>query len=278
MKTEELKELLSHAAGIAREAGERIIEVKAGRFKIEIKSDGSPVSAADLAAHDIILAGIEALGTGLPVISEENYDHQGLPDSDLFWLVDPLDGTKEFIRGGNDYTVNIALVEAGRPVLGAVYAPETSISYSAASGTGAWRAAGQAPAERIEASANGSRITAVVSKSHLNRRTEQFLQRQGVDRVIQSGSSIKLCLVADGSAQIYPRLGPTSLWDTAAAAAVALEAGCRVIDLQGAPLDYSGGGGIIHAGFIVYSPGAFAGRLVLPADYEAQMDIESSLT
>jgi len=255
-------------ARIAVAAGERIIEVKSGRLAVDIKPDGSPVSAADLAAHDTILLGFESIGSAIPVVSEESYDDCGLPDGDLFWLVDPLDGTREFIRGGKDYTVNIGLVERGRPVLGVVYAPETTVAYTAAAGLGAWRAAGQGPAAKIRASANGRQITAVVSKSHFGQRTQLFLERHRVDRVIQSGSSIKICLVAEGSAQIYPRLGPTCLWDSAAAGAVALEAGCRLIDLEGRPLDYSGTGGIKHNGFIVYSPEAFPGRLVLPAEYE----------
>ena len=173
---------------------------------------------------------------------------------EVFWLIDPLDGTKEFIKGLTEYTVNVALVVAFRPVLGVVVAPALDSAWYAAEGAGAWRQVGDGPAERLACSTAGTPVSAVVSRSHCSPETLDFLKANGIDPAagISKGSSLKLCAVADGSADVYPRLGPTNIWDTAAAAAVARIAGCRVTDLAGEDLSYDPASGTLREGFLVF--------------------------
>ena len=156
-----------------------------------------------------------------------------------FWLIDPLDGTKEFISRNGEFTVNIALIEAGRTVLGVVYAPAMDALYWGGAGLGAFRCiGGQTVAIKVAASTPGAALRVVASKSHLNEATRSFIDRFGEVSLVQAGSSLKFCRVAEGEADIYPRLGPTCEWDTAAAQAVLEGAGGVVVDLEGAPLLY----------------------------------------
>ncbi|MEA2663775.1 MAG: 3(2), 5-bisphosphate nucleotidase [Candidatus Eremiobacteraeota bacterium] len=233
--------MLDEVLALARRAGDAILAVVAARAHAPtLKADDSPVTAADLAADRVIAAGLAALDPLTPLVSEEQ---ERVHDGTLarFWLVDPLDGTREFVRGGDDYTVNIALVEDGVPVLGVVHVPATGVSYAAARGAGATRVE-DGESRPIAARRAGAQdeLVVVASRSHRNDALEAFLGALPPHRAISIGSSLKLCLVAEGAADLYPRTGPTSWWDTAAAHAVALEAGAEVVTLDGAPLRYAG--------------------------------------
>jgi 3'(2'), 5'-bisphosphate nucleotidase len=231
--------LLDDLADAAREAGEAILSIVRRGFEVEAKHDTSPVTEADRAAELIILAALARAAPGVPVIAEEEVAAGRIPAHDnLFFLVDPLDGTKEFIRGGDDYTVNIGLIQRSGPRLGVVYAPATGRLHGGIVGKGAWvdEGGGRQP---IQTRPRGSEITAVASKSHLNQATIDYLDAAvGTCGYVSVGSSLKFCIVAEGKADIYPRAAPTSEWDTAAGHAVLLAAGGLVDAPDGEPLRY----------------------------------------
>jgi 3'(2'), 5'-bisphosphate nucleotidase len=231
--------LLDDLAVAARQAGAAILEIVRRGFEVESKHDTSPVTEADRAAELIILAALARAAPGVPVIAEEEVAAGRIPaHDDTYFLVDPLDGTKEFIRGGDDYTVNIGLIERGAPRLGVVFAPASGRLHGGCVGEGAWvdEGAGQV---RIRTRARGDEITAVASKSHLNQATVDYLEAAvGSCGYISIGSSLKFCIVAEGKADIYPRAAPTSEWDTAAGHAVLLAAGGLVDGPDGEPLGY----------------------------------------
>jgi len=253
LTTDTIHALLAPCREIARRAGLAIQAVAAEDLNVEEKSDGSPLTRADRASHECIAAGLAELSPPLPLLSEEG-DVEAFQAScpPTFWLIDPLDGTKEFVHRRTDYTVNIALVYRTRPVLGVVYAPALDTMWFAAQGTGAYRQAGQHAPTNIAPSAAARPRSAVASRSHLSEQTQAFLQRNGIEQFTSHGSSIKLCAVAEGKADIYPRHGPTNIWDTAAAAAVAIEAGCRVVALDGTDLSYDPAEGLLREGFLVH--------------------------
>jgi 3'(2'), 5'-bisphosphate nucleotidase len=182
----------------------------------------------------------------------------------MYWCVDPLDGTKEFVKKRDEYTVNIALVRDGRPVLGVIYIPAQDVLYCAAVNAGAWRVnhasevadprGDEAQPLPVRLPAEDALLTAVASRSHPSAETEAFLQRHGITEVLRHGSSLKICAVAEGAADVYPRFGPTCLWDTAAGAAIARVADCAVVATDGQPLEYRVQSGLKHNGFIVYRP------------------------
>lgn len=249
-----LNELRLACCRTAVVAGREIERIAGEGVTAEYKDDGSPLTRADMASNAIILDALAGLFPSFPVVSEE-CDHTQVAEAapDIYWLVDPLDGTKEFVKGIPEYTVNIALVENGTPVLGVVQIPAAGICYSACRGCGAWRSAGAAEELRIEATGTDDPVVAVVSRSHPSDATNTFLERVGVRETLPRGSSLKVCAVADGGADIYPRLGPTWFWDSAAGVAVALEAGAEAATPEGEPLDYRLGGSIKHPGFVVWS-------------------------
>jgi 3'(2'), 5'-bisphosphate nucleotidase len=249
---EKLERLVEDCVTIAVRAGEAIRQVADEALDVREKQDGSPLTRADQAAHDIIVRDLSELSPTYEILSEEGaQEDPGLWDADPYWLVDPLDGTKEFIAGRDEYTVNIALVEAAVPILGVIYLPAQDITYYAARDCGAWKRAGAGQAAAISPSQGDKPRSAVASRSHLSDRTRAFMEANGIEQFIQSGSSIKICAVAEGKADIYPRHGPTCLWDTGAGAAIAREAGCRIIDLAGQPLRYDPSEGVLCPGFIV---------------------------
>lgn len=239
----------------ARGAGRAILEVAAGDIEAVAKDDGSPLTRADLASHDAIMAGLAPLEPKLPILSEEGDLDTSGGSWRAYWCVDPLDGTKEFVKGLDEYTVNIALVEAGRCVLGVVHLPATGVTYWGGAGLGAFKCAGDSGGQAIRPSSARAPASAVISRSHPSAETHAFLETHGIGHVIPRGSSLKICAVAEGAADVYPRFGPTCLWDTAAGAAVAIAARCRVVDLAGAPLSYDVADGLKRAGFIVYPEG-----------------------
>lgn len=245
--------LLEDLAEAATEAGTAILEIVGRGFDVETKSDRSPVTEADRAAELVILAALARAAPGVPVIAEEEVAAGRIPaHDDCFFLVDPLDGTKEFVRGGEDYTVNIGLVEAGRPRLGVVYAPATGRLHSGLVGEGAWlEHRGQRTP--ISTRARGEQITAVASKSHLTQSTIDYLEAAcGACGYVAVGSSLKFCILAEGGADIYPRAGPTSEWDTCAGHAVLLAAGGLVDAPDGTALRY-GKRAFINRAFVATS-------------------------
>ncbi len=235
-------DLVDSVVSIAHAAGERILEVYYGEdHGTTAKADRSPLTLADRAAHDHIVAALERFDPATPILSEES---ESIPAAQRagwrrFWLVDPLDGTKEFIKRNGEFTVNIALIEDGAPVLGVVYAPVLRVTYAAAAGRGANRADGESAPQAIGVSdyrVAGLRV--VASRSHAGDVLPRFLAAAGDPPCVSSGSSLKLCLVADGTANLYPRFGPTMEWDVAAAHCVVTEAGGAVCGIDGAPLAY----------------------------------------
>ena len=231
--------LTEDLAEAAREAGEAILAVVRRGFEVQSKRDTSPVTEADRAAELIILAALARAAPGVPVIAEEEVAAGRIPAHDeIYFLVDPLDGTKEFVRGGDDYTVNIGLIEGGSPTLGVVYSPASGRLHGGCVGEGAWLEQGQGR-EPIRTRARAQEITAVASKSHFNQPTADYLEAAvGACGYVSIGSSLKFCIVAEGKADIYPRLAPTSEWDTAAGHAVLLAAGGLVDGPDGSPLRY----------------------------------------
>jgi 3'(2'), 5'-bisphosphate nucleotidase len=231
--------LVDQLAEAAREAGDAILEIVRRGFEVEAKQDRSPVTEADRAAELVILAALARAAPGVPVIAEEEVAAGRIPThDDTYFLVDPLDGTKEFVRGGDDYTVNIGLIEQGVPRLGVVFAPATGVLHGGSVGEGAWvhDGSGRRPIRTRE---RGEQITAVASKSHLNQATIDYLEAAvGTCGYVSVGSSLKFCIVAEGGADIYPRASPTSEWDTAAGHAVLLAAGGIVDGPDGGPLRY----------------------------------------
>jgi 3'(2'), 5'-bisphosphate nucleotidase len=237
--TADRRRLLDDLAAAAREAGEAILKVVQRGFEVESKHDSSPVTEADRAAELTILAALARAAPGLPVIAEEEVAAGRIPAyEDTYFLVDPLDGTKEFVRGGDDYTVNIGLIEEGVPTMGVIFAPATDRLYCGCLREGAWADAGQGRLA-IRTRSLGDQVTAVASRSHLNQATIDYLEAAvGTCGYISIGSSLKFCLLAEGAADIYPRASPTSEWDTAAGHALLLAAGGLVHGPDGKPLHY----------------------------------------
>lgn len=215
------------------------------------KSDDSPVTAADLAAHGVIMQALTALTPEVSVLSEEEPPAWEVRQHwQTYWLVDPLDGTKEFIKRNGEFTVNIALIENGKPTLGVVYAPALGVMYSAAQGK-AWKEEG---GHRTRIQVREARPPlVVVSRSHADKDEElkEYLQQLGEHQTTAIGSSLKFCLVAEGKAQLYPRFGPTNIWDTGAGHAVAIAAGAHVHDWKGKDLDYTPRESFLNPGFRV---------------------------
>lgn len=265
--TQDLGTLLEAVGALARRAGEAILATRLEAGDVEQKDDGSPVTRADLASEAMILAGLATLAPGMPVVSEEGDVLRAVAAAgSTFWLVDPLDGTKEFVKGLPEYTVNIALVEDGEPILGAIHVPPPDVLYLAARGLGARRVDARGTAA-LRAQEVGRLTRAVASRSHGSAQTEAFLARLGITETASRGSSLKMCAIAEGVADVYPRLSPTRLWDTAAGTAIARAAGCEVRDLHWQPLRYDLASGLVRPGFVVCAPGE--GLLACRAALEA---------
>jgi 3'(2'), 5'-bisphosphate nucleotidase len=257
MSAPKINGLLPVAVRAARAAGREILEVYAGAdFGVEIKSDRSPLTIADRRAHRAIVEGLTA--SGLPVLSEEGRDifYDERRGWAAFWMVDPLDGTKEFIKRNGEFTVNIALIRDGTPVLGVVFAPVLDVLYAAREGLGAYKIKNSGGKEEISEeeilrigmqlplARKAGPFRVVASRSHMTAETLAFVDAEkdarGAVELVSVGSSLKLCLVAEGTADVYPRFGPTMEWDTAAGDAVARAAGCMVTRTDGTdPLLYN---------------------------------------
>ncbi len=256
-------ELIREVGRIAAAAAELIMRVRGraalgGSIAQQSKPDHSPVTEADLAAHQLIAAELRRLTPGVPVLSEEaaEVDFETRSSWSRFWLVDPLDGTKEFLAGRDDFTVNIALIEGHHPILGVVQVPPTGVCYSGIVGTGAWRrdSPGATPQAIHIAERSMTPVRVAGSRSHRGTSLDGFLQRLGTNELFPIGSSLKFCLLAEGGADVYPRLGPTSEWDTAAGHAVLAAAGGQVRRIDGASLLYNTQRDWVNPYFIAFGP------------------------
>jgi 3'(2'), 5'-bisphosphate nucleotidase len=250
-----LQTWLEKARFAAQAAGEKILEVYHSEdFGAELKGDQSPLTKADRLGHEAIIAVLSE--SGLPILSEEgkHMPYETRKDWDAFWLVDPLDGTKEFIKRNGEFTVNIALISAGRPILGVVYVPVTGLLYEGLEGEGAFLTAGgeRKPIRCAEFSHTDEGLVMVGSRSHMNPETEAFVARYKNPQMTSMGSSLKLMLVAEGKAHVYPRIAPTMEWDTAAAQAVVEQAGGKVLQFEtGEPVVYNKEN-LLNPHFVVY--------------------------
>jgi 3'(2'), 5'-bisphosphate nucleotidase len=260
--------LLAPVVGLCRRAGEVILPFWRSGVEVKAKSDDSPVTAADLAAHELLVSGLKALDPDIHILSEEDAN---IPLSERsqwqrWWLVDPLDGTKEFISGSEEFTVNVALIENGRVVFGVVSMPTNNRCWFGGAGLGAWRSDSVAQAEPIRVRnqpAAGESFTVVASRRHSSPAQERLLAGLSVAvgelELANIGSSLKFCLLAEGSADCYPRLAPTSQWDTAAAQGVLEGAGGVVLDLAGETFDYPPRESLLN-GFFLALPAQAAWR------------------
>jgi len=234
------------AVNIARKAGERILEIYDRGFDVETKADGSPLTTADRLAHELIVTELEKMDPDIPLLSEESPGEifEQRRNWNRFWLIDPLDGTKEFVSRRGEFTVNIALIENGQPVLGVVHTPVQQLTHWAWAGGDALRQHGSGNPSAIRARIHeGGKPTIVASRSHGRGNLEKYLagveKKFGGYELTSMGSALKICIVAEGKADVYPRLGPTSEWDTAAAHCVLTAAGGSVNDQNGEPLRYN---------------------------------------
>lgn len=248
------KNLLGKLVETARAAGKAVLDVYESDFEVSYKDDRSPLTEADRRSHGIIADALGRLSPAIPVLSEEG---KHIPYAErkgwgAFYLVDPLDGTKEFINRNGEFTVNIALIEDGRPILGVVHVPVQGTTYYAMEGAGAYRQKNDEPPQKIKTrQAPEDGLTVVASRSHPSPELEDFLKKLKVKDRVSRGSSLKFCLVAEGGADVYPRLGPTWEWDTAAGHTIVEEAGGTVEDLEGRALLYNKKA-LKHEGFIVF--------------------------
>jgi 3'(2'), 5'-bisphosphate nucleotidase len=247
--------LMQSIKALSEEAGRAIMDVYATDFSVKQKEDFSPLTEADMAAHHAIAAGLAALTPEIPVLSEESADTitwEQRREWPSFWMVDPLDGTKEFVKRNGEFTVNIALIEGHDAVLGAVHVPAKGQTYIAARGLGAHKSAGGALAPISVTSPAAKPLRVAGSRSHGNEQTQRFVERMGDTEMVAIGSALKLCLVAEGAVDIYPRFGPTSEWDTAAAQCVVEQAGGRVTETNLEPLRYNAKESILNPFFLVF--------------------------
>jgi len=252
-----LQELLDPVVQLAKQAGDAILEVYATDFDVETKNDASPLTRADMASHLVIEKGLAQLTPDIPIISEES----GLPRFEerrqwqQYWLIDPLDGTKEFVKRNGEFTVNIALIDGNRPLMGVVHVPVLGKTYTGCEIIGAAIRENDGATRQIkvaEVTANPVRI--VGSRSHRGHSLDALITQLGGAEILPMGSSLKFCVIAEGGADIYPRLGPTSEWDTAAAQAVVEQAGGKVLKLDGSPLTYNTKRDILNPYFLVAGP------------------------
>ncbi|MFH6565937.1 3'(2'),5'-bisphosphate nucleotidase CysQ [Pseudomonas kulmbachensis] len=250
--------LLEGVITLAHAAGAAILPFWRAGVAVTAKADDSPVTAADLAAHHVLLDGLTALDPSIPVLSEEdaNITQDVRAGWTRWWLVDPLDGTKEFISGSEEFTVNIALIEQGRVVFGVVSMPTSGRCYYGGAGLGAWRADADVvvPISVRNTPPAGEALTVVASRRHSSPEQERLLaglsEQLGELQLTSVGSSLKFCLLAEGAADCYPRLAPTSQWDTAAAQGVLEGAGGVVLQLDGKPFSYPARESLLNASFL----------------------------
>lgn len=260
LERNELNELLASIIGIAGQAGLKILELyDSTDLDISSKHDNTPLTKADLAANQLIIDALQQLHPAYPILTEEScgisFDERH--EWDTYWLVDPLDGTREFIKHSGEFSVNIALIERGSPVLGVVHAPVLDVTYWACRGFGAWKQCGDKPAVNIKVrTASDQCVTVARSSAPLTAGPlQRFLNRLGQHTIVSMGSSLKSCLVAEGSADLYAKLGPTCEWDTGAAQCIVEEAGGHVTDTDMNDLRYNTKDSLLNPHFFVFGDG-----------------------
>ena len=262
--------LLDAVRRIAADAARRVLRVYHSPFEVARKADESPLTEADLASHRTIVEGLRAVSPALPVLSEESADDVDFATRigwTRYWLVDPLDGTREFVKRNGEFTVNIALIDRHAPVLGVVAAPVTGVCYAAGRGLGARRYDPDGATSDLRVRAPAAKPWRVAaSRSHADERTEAFIRNLGPSERVSIGSSLKFCLLAEGGIDVYPRFGPTSEWDTAAAQCVVEEAGGRVTDLGLEPLRCNTRESFLNPYFLAFGDPSVDWRGFLPGE------------
>ena len=254
MSPAELESMMPALQRIARKAGDAILDVYSGEFSVTQKEDDSPLTRADLASHVIIQQELQSLTPDIPVLSEESaaIDFRTRSSWETYWLVDPLDGTKEFVNRNGEFTVNIALIDNHVPVCGVVHVPVSGVTYTGIKEIGAFRHEPGEPSRPIIVRLPCADPMVIVgSRSHANPMLDQFLRPLQPYEMVSMGSSLKFCLLAEGKADFYPRLGPTSEWDTGAAHAVVTAAGGQIIELDGKSLEYNRKDSLLNPEFLV---------------------------
>ncbi|MGB9087740.1 MAG: 3'(2'),5'-bisphosphate nucleotidase CysQ [Candidatus Aquirickettsiella gammari] len=235
--------LLSDVVSLAKRAGNQVLTIYRSGFTVEFKADKSPLTAADLASHYCICQGLQRLTPDLPIISEEStpISFQERRLWSRYWLIDPLDGTKEFLKKNDEFTINIALIDQHKPILGVIFAPALDVCYLAENTKGAFKQIAQNRPQPLHSRAweEGSTITAAVSRRHGMNALKIFLAQFEHLNLLHCGSALKFCFLAEGLADIYPRFSPTFEWDTAAGQCILEQAGGAIIDYKGKPLRYN---------------------------------------
>lgn len=252
--TLDLKHLCEQCVGIARDAGEKILEIYNNDFSIVEKDDKSPLTDADLAAHNTIIKGLSSLTPDIPVLSEESAE---LPFEErqkwhTYWLVDPLDGTREFIKRNGEFTVNIALIENHKSIIGVIHVPVLNVDYFAWRDGGSFKSESGNKANNIKVKKLSSKLIVAGSRSHGSDQMQAYMKNLGDSELLSMGSSLKFCLVAEGRADLYPRLGLTSEWDTAAAHCIVEQAGGYVTKTDMSPLEYNTKDSLLNPFFFVF--------------------------
>jgi 3'(2'), 5'-bisphosphate nucleotidase len=246
--------LLDELVAVARQAGQAILDVYGGEFEVVRKDDASPLTQADLASHRIICERLSRMTPDIPLLSEESgaIDFQTRAAWRRYWLIDPLDGTKEFVNRNGEFTVNIALIEDHDPLLGIVHVPVSGVTYTGLVNRGATRQDPGQPPQAISVRRPCADPPVIVgSRSHANPMLNDLLAPLGDYEMVSMGSSLKFCLLAEGKADFYPRLGPTSEWDTAAAHAIVKAAGGKIVTLENRPLQYNLEESLLNPEFLV---------------------------
>ncbi|WP_339050195.1 3'(2'),5'-bisphosphate nucleotidase CysQ [Rickettsiella endosymbiont of Xylota segnis] len=249
-----MNSLLNDIVSLAKQAGNQVCNIYQSDFTVEYKADKSPITVADLASHDCICQGLRHLTPDLPIISEESVpiSFQKRRSWEKYWLIDPLDGTKEFLEKNGEFTINIALIEQHKPSLGVIFVPSKNICYFASKGIGAYKQIGEAQ-PKVMLSRDWKEeqsITAVISRRHGMEKLKKFLAQFSSLNLLYCGSALKFCWLAEGLADIYPRFSPTFEWDTAAGQCILKEAGGLVIDNTGQELQYNMSSSLQIANFL----------------------------
>ncbi len=249
--------------GIARAAAAAILDVYAAPFDVVRKADASPVTAADLAAHRVIVDGLARLTPAIPVLSEEAADAVSIADRRAWtrmWLVDPLDGTREFVKRNGEFSVNIALIEDGVATFGVIQAPVSGVLWHGGPGLGAWRRDGEVDRTLRSGARSAGALRIAASRSHRDPRTTALLQAIGDSEPVALGSSLKFCRLAEGTLDVYPRFGPTSEWDTAAGQGILEGAGGAVLAPDGRPFRYNRRDTLLNGDFVALGDPALPWR------------------
>lgn len=263
-QSDSMKISMNTVREIAHAAATEILKVYNTDFSVEHKDDRSPLTAADMAAHKTIMTGLKKLTPEIPILSEESSEvsFETRSSWSRYWLVDPLDGTREFIKRNGEFTVNIALIDNHEPVIGVVHVPVSGICYFASRADGAFKAEPDSPPQEIKTrKVQRDHLAVAGSRSHGSERFQLFLEKVGPGtEIVTIGSSLKSCLVAEGKVDMYPRFGPTSEWDTAAAQCVVEQSGGLVTDLEFQPLRYNTKPSVINPSFLVIGDPEFDWR------------------